>query len=315
MKKYVILFLGVVIFFMDVKANDKNFVTTEEVFFEKSVAYKKDTQKPFTGTVIYMYDDKKTRENTIDFKDGIQEGEFIRYYKNGGIEEFAIFKNGKINGVYKTYYENGGLKSEAMYVEGQKEGLEKIYDKNGKLIAEYTYSLDFLNGEYRIYFPDNGKLKMEGFYLSTSVFNLRDSKIRKEYYINGNLKTERTYEDTDRGENFFEKNYREESGKLVSEGKYIDNQRDGIFKTYYENGSIYGEYGYKNGSDNGKFKEYYINGNLKEEGSIENGQINGLSKYYYETGELYLEKIWRYGEAIGQREYDKNGDLLHEYTY
>lgn len=290
MKKYLILFLGMVIFFMGVKANDKNFVTKEDVYFERDVVYKKDTNKPFTGTVIFKDENGKIREE-IDFKVGIREGEYIEYYKNGEIKTFVIFKNGKRNGVCKTY------------------------SKDGQLRLEFTYRAGLLNGPYIEYYEENKKIKTKGEYKSTSVFNVRDSKVRKDYYLNGKLKRVRTYEETDEGENFFEKNYHEKSGKLTGEGKYINNQRDGIFKVYYENGNIYGEYGYKNGSDNGKFKEYYENGNLKKEGSIENGQINGLAKYYYETGELYLEKIWRYGEAIEQREYDKNGALLSEYTY
>ena len=261
------------------------------------------------------------------------------YYKNGEIKTFVIFKNGKRNGVYKSYYEDGTILLESMYINGVQEGFEKCYYNNGKikeennfkngerngvcktyskdgqLLLEITYRAGLRNGQYIEYYEENEKIKTKGEYKSTSVFNVRNSKIRKDYYLNGKLKRERTYEDTDEGENFFEKNYHEKSGKLTSEGKYINNQKDGIFKIYYENENIYGEYGYKNGYDDGKFKEYYENGNLKKEGSIENGQINGLSKYYYETGELYLEKFWRYGEAIEQREYDKNGALLSEYTY
>ena len=46
---------------------------------------------------------------------------------------------------------------------------------------------------------------------------------------------------------------------------------------------------YLNGEKNGKVREYYEHGQLKFEGEYLNNQKNGKIKEYYENGELLFE--------------------------
>ena len=76
--------------------------------------------------------------------------------------------------------------------------------------------------------------------------------------------------------------------KLIFEGNYIDGERNGKGKEYYdeeklkfeENSILKFEGEYKKGKRNGKGKEYYIDGTLEFEGEYLNGERYGEGKSY-----------------------------------
>lgn len=78
----------------------------------------------------------------------------------------------------------------------------------------------------------------------------------------------------------------EGSGKLVAEGKYIDQKKDSVWIFYNESGKVLSEETYKLGKKNGVFKVYYSNGQIAEEKPWVNGLANGPHKKYFESGQL-----------------------------
>jgi antitoxin component YwqK of YwqJK toxin-antitoxin module len=72
---------------------------------------------------------------------------------------------------------------------------------------------------------------------------------------------------------------------LISEGVYINNQKHGIWREYYDDtGSKMIEENYKNGSQHGRFASYHPNGQLMSEGYYQNGLREGYFKVYDEEG-------------------------------
>lgn len=70
----------------------------------------------------------------------IQNGEYVKYYKNGVVEMRGTMKDGKREGVWKSWYEDGSPWSETNFANGK---------KNGRTITWY----------------DNEKKRYEGFYI------------------------------------------------------------------------------------------------------------------------------------------------------
>ena len=66
-------------------------------------------------------------------------------------------------------------------------------------------------------------------------------------------------------------------------------EKNGPFKTFYDNGQLKTEGVYKNGFPYGLLEEYYENGQLK------------MTLFYVENGQLEMEQL-----------YDKNGQLEEE---
>ena len=94
-------------------------------------------------------------------------------------------------------------------------------------------------------------------------------------------------------------------GKLIFEGEYLNDKRNGKGKEYYIKGELKFEGEYLNGKRNGKGKEYYKNGKLIFEGEyLDDSVWNG--KYEEYDGNLkILEAIYQKGKKIIKYQYQK----------
>jgi len=126
------------------------------------------------------------------------------------------------------------------------------------------------------------------------------------------------------GTTAYNKMYHESSGRLMAQGKYVNQQKDSLWLYYdnvgnlksqetYAKGVLEGqsvmyyepkngqyvvakyEY-YINGLKNGQFKEYYPNTKLKTEGSYKDGNKNGMVKNFYTNGKI--KSVERYKFAV-----------------
>ena len=106
-----------------------------------------------------------------------------------------------------------------------------------------------------------------------------------------------------------------QNGQLKSEWFYKDNVLEGI-KHYYESGELQWELKYVAGKQEGVAKEYYESGKLKAEWPYKNNMLEGIGKHYYESDELQWEIKYVAGRQEGTaKEYDKNGTLKTQQFY
>ena len=81
-------------------------------------------------------------------------------------------------------------------------------------------------------------------------------------------------------------------------------EKNGPFKTFYDNGQLKTEGVYKNGFPYGLLEEYYENGQLK------------MTLFYVENGQLEMEQLYdEYGQLKMEQLYDRNGQLEVETYY
>ena len=90
--------------------------------------------------------------------------------------------------------------------------------------------------------------------------------VEKDYYSNGNLRTETPYK---------------------------NNMREGIVKTYYANGTVKSEADYHNDKQNGETKTYDKNGNLEKIYTYQNDQLNGPARSFDKDGNLTAEATFK----------------------
>ena len=113
-------------------------------------------------------------------------------------------------------------------------------------------------------------------------------------------------------------------GVIISKGKFLDGQQEGLFSTYWPNGSLSDSIVYINGKKNGVeahydstgvkimeipyldgrehgvVREYDDYGNLEQETSFDSGVKSGLAIGYYWTGQVKDSVFFRNGFAEGQ---------------
>ena len=107
--------------------------------------------------------------------------------------------------------------------------------------------------------------------------------------------------------------YDKDGKTKLEEGNYIDNQKDGLWKSYFSDGKIKHEITYIKGAAKGYAKMYYSNGNIREEGTWNESCWTGDYRYYYPNGQIAYE--WRYNQH-GKREgeqkyYYENGNIKY----
>jgi len=116
------------------------------------------------------------------------------------------------------------------------------------------------------------------------------------------------------------------SSKLIFEGVYLNDERNGKGEEFNDNGILIFEVEYLNGiqwigknydedgnkileinNTNGKGKEYYYKDKIKYEGEYENNLRNGKGKEYYHYGILIYEGEYQNQDRHGKgKEYDLN---------
>ncbi|WP_262733413.1 toxin-antitoxin system YwqK family antitoxin [Gaetbulibacter sp. NE] len=178
---------------------------------------------------------------------------------------------------YYEYHDNGNVL------------LKAFKDKNTK-DGEIV-----LTGEFIIYYEDGTK-RMSGTLLKGKkdgyIFNYNEKGIitDMENYSLDVLNSRDTYY---------------ESGKLKKVNNFENDLLNGEFKEFYESGKLKYHLYYKDNKHHGEGKTYYENGNLESKGNLIEGKQDGLWKYYYDNASLASEVVFKNGEIVSQKEYDR----------
>jgi antitoxin component YwqK of YwqJK toxin-antitoxin module len=99
------------------------------------------------GLWIYFYETGEI-EREIEYKNGVEDGSFKLYHKNGQIAVESTHIDGKTVGLFIEYYENGHLKQVTEFINDMgyaidfwdKDGKQLLINGTGKLIAEYGFT-------------------------------------------------------------------------------------------------------------------------------------------------------------------------------
>jgi antitoxin component YwqK of YwqJK toxin-antitoxin module len=106
------------------------------------------------------------------------------------------------------------------------------------------------------------------------------------------------------------------NGKISGEGKYINQQKDSVWKFYDDLGNLKSEESYLNGIKHGKSKVYYSNGQLAEDKGWVNGEIHGMYTKYFENGLIKSQREYIKGSVEGKARYNyPSGKIYAEGSY
>ena len=227
------------------------------------------------GIRSYFQNDNIVKEESMS------DGQTSYFYDSGRLFKIRFFDNGNIDTTKQTfeYYESGSLKSQ--YYESQ---VKSNLLKNGDYIEFFENGIMKLKGYYRngqkidlwIEYYDNGGIYSKRYHtqndsiLYNSFIFFKDGSIKEKAQIdnlteqyNGNFKT------------YYQ------SGTIKEEGVYIDNIKENLWFSYYENGNILSEINYISGT--GIYYSYFETGELMELGYFVNDKKNGLWTKYHKN--------------------------------
>ncbi|PLX03215.1 MAG: hypothetical protein C0594_10740 [Marinilabiliales bacterium] len=186
---------------------------------------------------------------------------------------------------FSTIAQNVGQKSDTLLnytdIQGQKQG---------KWVKKY----------------ENEKKAYEGYFVNDKPVGLF-----KRWYKNGQQKAIMIYDhDTVRARLFWD------DGKQMSEGKYVNQLKDSLWKYYGVDGKIVAEEWYKLGKLHGKSCIFYRDSSLVQELEWKDSLKDGIWKQYYPNKQLKLEAVYKDGKRDGyMKVYYPNGQVKMEGPY
>ncbi len=257
---------------------------------------------------------------TTPYVQGILDGRALEYARDGRIITIANYNHGfiknkeKVNrknllgkqGVWKEFYPDGKLKVESRYKNDVLNGYVKKYDKKGILIEAILYV--------------NGVIHQE-------PGDLFDLTVRKEYYDDGTVKTEGTYDGQGQKQGLHT-SY-DPSGKIESAVVYSNDvvfesgdlnekgERKGSWEFYYPDGKIRAKGKYKAGKKIGNWDYFFENGRVEQKGRYnKEGKAHGDWVWFYEDGQILREEsFWRGREDGKMKEFSDSATVITEGEY
>ena len=249
-------------------------------------------------SIWIFFDQTGDTTEKISYLLGKKNGWYYKYNKDASkgtyIWSKELFAGDRKEGIAYIYYPDGKIQQTIFYNSGKKEGLSKEYDRDGNIITLMEYNNDFLVSREKINRYDQKGFKQGEW---------------KEFYPNGNIKSEKTFKDDllhgyykeydQRGKLSLTMLYENGSivksnvedspdieivnkynsdGKLIYSGPYRNKIPVGIHRDYNKDGKITNAYVYND------------NGILLSEGIIdEAGNRDGRWKDFYPDGKIQAE--------------------------
>jgi YD repeat-containing protein len=253
-------------------------------------------QDILTGHAISYYNNGNKRIE-CDFIDGYAKGEWIEYYASGQVsargEAYTSWHNqlygAKKTGPWKWYHENGVLSLEGSYEQDILTGHAISYYNNGNKRIECDFTDGYAKGEW-IEYHANGQVSVRGEAYTSWHNQLYGAK------KTGHWK------------------WFNESGVLILESPFVEDQMQGHAVRYYSSGEKQVECDFDTGYAKGEWTEYHLNGNVSAKGQAS-------SSWHNQFYDPIREGTWVWNFESGQKRLEvpyvsnvRNGNLLEYYA-
>lgn len=91
------------------------------------------------GKSISYFPKSKQPVRILNYKNGLKEGAFQKFFKNGQIMTEGTYKDDLLEGEFILYYSNGNIEQKGKYTKGVQTGKWQYFDENGQPVSEDEY--------------------------------------------------------------------------------------------------------------------------------------------------------------------------------
>jgi antitoxin component YwqK of YwqJK toxin-antitoxin module len=237
-----------------------------------------------------IYDDNKRIVKKGYYREDVPVGIHREYDENGKVKNAFVYdekgrivsqgiinEDGSREGKWNYFFDDGEVKSEGLYQNNRQIGEWRFFFRGGKPEQIGNFSNGVLSGIWK-WFYENGKdLRIENY-----VKGKRDGNFF-EFSENGDTVTKGLYVEGEM--NGF---WSIDAGDVREEGNYVNDMKEGLWKTYYANGTLAYQGNYIQGNPDGKHIYYYDDGKIQEEQNYVNGIKEKNWYKFNEEGQLFL---------------------------
>lgn len=130
----IIVFIFLLFSFIGVSQD--RIMSSDKLEERSDVMYVIDEDKPYSGKSFTKYDSGE-KGMAGNYQNGLKDGDWIWWYKNGIRKKFVQYAAGAKNGQTVYWYKNGQKKSEMIF-ENDQNIKQMCWDENGKRIPNPT---------------------------------------------------------------------------------------------------------------------------------------------------------------------------------
>jgi antitoxin component YwqK of YwqJK toxin-antitoxin module len=253
-------------------------------------------------------------------RDGLPDGYWKSYNKKGILASEGNRKDFLLDSLWKFYNDDGKLFMTVNFKQGKKEGLKITYQPNEKIEETYKNNIKI---DYEKHYSNSGKLlkiipfangleegtAKEYDELGTLILITEYQKgyVLKRDFIN---RTDANGQKQGNWKSFYDNDIEK------WEGTYLNNKRNGFFKEFDVNGNLLKIEKYENdvlivdAVETRKLDmriDYHKNGNPKIIGTYYNGVAEGVRREYNEKGQVIQSYLMKSGIVVGKGVMDDGG--------
>lgn len=130
---------------------------------------------PYSGMIYFLFDDSKDTAAINNYKEGVEDGTWKKYYSGGQLKELRTFASGKKTGKLQTWWPGGVVQSEYFFSNNEYEGTCREWNDSGLLIKEMNYRNGHEEGAQK-YFYNNGKVRSNYVVINGKRYGLLGTK-------------------------------------------------------------------------------------------------------------------------------------------
>lgn len=265
----------------------------------------------------YEYSKEGIKQVFETYKEGKKNGPFVYYFENGAVEIEGEFYNNELDGKITGYFKNGNKNYINLYNKGNRNGTCSTFFEDGTLEQEATFVNEIPDGDMIGYFPTGKVRSIKTFNMGVLegrnyVFHKNGCPAIEEYYKNGKLDS-------------IQRAFDYLSCNIISSGYYKNGKKDGVFVSYDMFGDTLEFKTYKEDKRDGLyavFKESWNENSKKMElvpetmGMFENESPVGFWFYGRITNQDRREGKYDLGVKVGEWfYYNKHGKVFYKQTY
>jgi antitoxin component YwqK of YwqJK toxin-antitoxin module len=113
--------------------------------------------KKFSGTIFNLYANGDTLMK-VNYFNGLEQGEFKKWYPNKKMAESRFFQAGKKLGKHLGFWEDGKPKFEYYFTKGEHDGIANEWYANGQAYKAFHYTMGYENGSQKMWW-ENGVIR------------------------------------------------------------------------------------------------------------------------------------------------------------
>ena len=262
------------------------------------------------------------------------------YYPNGQVSSEGIIKKGKPDGYWKTYYVTGVIKSEGLRSNFSLDSTWRFYNQSGELTEIINYQFGNRSGFSIKYVYNNPNQPGIRTLISKELYINSKREGNSYYYYNtGELRESVYYLD---GKRHGKAREFDKDSTIITILQYNDNylisrekinrkdksgQKQGLYKSFYEDGSLKMEENYLDNELHGYFREFDDMGDLLQAMRFEKGalieeldeeakEIIDFKRTYDAQGRIVFSGAYLEGVPRGiHRFFDTTETIINSYIY